>query len=200
MLNNPAARRAASVVIEPPARLLLRLGVSPDAVTITGTVLAVVVAVTCFPTGRLVLGVVLLALLSFSDLIDGTMARLSGRSGPWGNFLDATMDRFADGAIFGGLAVYGAVEGDLWIASGAVAALVTGAVTPYAKARAEAVGATANVGIAERAERLMIAGLAVIGQAVGVPYVLAAGMWLLAGLGLVTVAQRIVVVRRQLRP
>ena len=200
MLNNPSARRAAAVVIEPPARLLLRLGVSADAVTVTGTVLAIVVALTCFPTGHLVLGVVLLGVLSFSDLIDGTMARLAGTSGPWGNFLDATMDRLADGAIFGSLAAYGVIHGDSWMAAGALVALVTGQVTPYAKARAEAVGATANVGIAERAERLMIAAVAVVAGALGVPYVMAIGMWLLAVLGLVTIGQRIVVVRRQLRP
>lgn len=200
MLNNPSARRAAAVVIEPPAKALLRLGVSPDAVTVTGALLAVVVAIVCFPTGRLVLGVVLLALLSFSDLIDGTMARLSGSSGPWGNFLDATMDRLADGAIFGGLAVYGATQSDLWLVTGAIAALVTGQVTPYAKARAEAVGATANVGIAERAERLFIAAIAVILGVVVVPWAIAAGMWLLAALGVVTIIQRMVVVRRQLRP
>lgn len=199
MLNNPSARRAAAVVIEPPAKLLLRMGVSPDAVTVTGTVLAIAVALSCFPTGRLVLGVVLLAVLSFSDLIDGTMARLSGRSGPWGNFLDATMDRLADGAIFGGLAIYGANQGDLWITCGAIAALVTGQVTPYAKARAEAVGATANVGIAERAERLLIAAAAVLLGAAGIPGAIAVGMWLLAILGVVTIVQRMIVVHRQLR-
>lgn len=199
MLNNPSARRIAAVVIEPPARGLLRLGVSPDAVTIAGTLLSVTISILCFTTGRLVLGVVLLGVVLFSDLLDGTMARLSGRSGPWGNFLDATLDRVADGAVFGSLAVYAASIGELWTAGGAIAALVTGQVTSYAKARAEAVGASANVGIAERAERLGLAGIGVIAAAAGWSAGLGIVMWVIAALGLVTVGQRIVVVRRQLR-
>ena len=199
MLNNPSARRIAAVVIEPPARGLLRLGVSPDVVTIAGTLLSVTISILCFTTGRLVLGVVLLAVVLFSDLLDGTMARLSGRSGPWGNFLDATLDRVADGAVFGSLAIYAASIGELWTAGGAIAALVTGQVTSYAKARAEAVGASANVGIAERAERLGLAGIGVIAAAAGWSAGLGIVMWVIAALGLVTVGQRIVVVRRQLR-
>jgi CDP-diacylglycerol--glycerol-3-phosphate 3-phosphatidyltransferase len=73
-------------------------------------------------------------------------------------------------------------------------------VTSYAKARAEAVGATANVGIAERAERLIIALLAAFLTGLGVPIVLPAALWLIGGLGVVTIVQRMVVVRRQLRP
>lgn len=200
MLNNPSARRLASVVIEPPARALLRIGVTPDAVTVTGTILSTAVAIACFTTGRLVLGVVLLAVLMLSDLVDGTMARLSGSSGPWGNFLDATLDRIADGAVFGSLAIYAAGVGEPWACAGAIAALVTGQVTSYAKARAEAVGATANVGIAERAERLAVAFIGVLVAAAGWPIGLTAAMWLIAVFGLVTVVQRIVEVRRQLRP
>lgn len=198
VLNNPAARRVAAVVIEPPARGLLRLGVSPDAVTIAGTLLSVTIAIACFTTGRLVLGIVLLSIVLFSDLLDGTMARLAGRSGPWGNFLDATLDRITDGAVFGSLAIFAASVDQLWVAGGAIAALVTGQVTSYAKARAEAVGATANVGIAERAERLGLAGLGAIAAAFGWIAGLGIVMWLVAGLGVVTVAQRIIVVRRQL--
>lgn len=200
MLNNPAARRLASGVIEPPARLLIRMRVSPDAVTVIGTLGVVIAALTCFTTGRFILGVVLISLFAISDLIDGTMARLAGTSGPWGNFLDATLDRVADGAIFGSLVVWAALNGQPWLVAGGVAALVTGQVTSYAKARAEAVGATANVGIAERAERNMGVLLAVLLTGLGVPVVLPVALWLLAGLGLVTIVQRIMAVRSQLKP
>lgn len=199
MLNNPAARKALAGVVEPPARLLLKLRVSPDAVTIAGTVGVVVISLVFLPQGWFVPAVIIIAVLALSDLLDGTMARISGTSGPWGNFLDATLDRISDGAIFGGLALYGAFNGQPWITAAATLALVTGQVTSYSKARAEAVGATANVGIAERAERLMLAGLAVLLAGLGVPYVLAIALWLLGLLGLVTIAQRVVVVRRQLR-
>ena len=200
MLNNPAARKLASGVIEPPARLLLRLHVSPDAVTVFGTVGAVAAALACFPDGRFGLGVLLIAIFATSDLIDGTMARISGTSGPWGNFLDATLDRVADGAIFGGLVLWGALNGDAATTAAATLALVTGQVTSYAKARAEAVGATANVGIAERAERLVLVLLAALLAGFGVPYVLPAALWIIGGLGIITIIQRRVVVRRQLRP
>lgn len=199
MLNNPAARKVMRGVIEPPARLLLRLHVSADAVTIAGTVLTVAVALILLPQGQFIPAVIILALLGMSDLLDGTMARLSGTSGPWGNFLDATMDRLADGAVFGGLVLYGALNDDPWVTAGALLALVTGQVTSYAKARAEAVGATANVGIAERAERLILAGIAALLAGFGVPYVLAIALWVLGLLGLVTIGQRIWTVRAQLR-
>ena len=199
MLNNPAARRLANGVIEPPARLLLRMHLSADAVTVIGTVGVVVASVACFTTGRFILGVVLIAVFAFSDLIDGAMARLAGTSGPWGNFLDATLDRVADGAIFGSLIVWAALVDQPWVAAAAAVALVTGQVTSYAKARAEAVGATANVGIAERAERNMGVLLAVLLTGFGIPYVLPAALWLIGGLGIVTIVQRITVVRRQLR-
>lgn len=199
MLNNARARAAVASVVNPPARGLLRLGVTPDAVTITGTVLTVGVAIALIPQGNFVIAFFVMFVLSLSDLLDGTMARMSGSSGPWGNFLDATLDRIADGAVFGSFAVYGALTSNMWITVGAIAALVTGQVTSYAKARAEAVGATANVGIAERAERLLLVGFAMLLTGFGVPYVLAGALWLIFVLGVITIVQRIRTVRAQLR-
>lgn len=188
-----------SGIVEPPARLLLRMGVSPDAVTITGMVGGSIAVLVCFANDRLVLGVILFAFFTFADLLDGTMARLSGRSGAWGNFLDATCDRVSDGAVFAGLTIYAFGAEQAWAAGGALAALVAGQVVSYAKARAEAVGATANVGIAERAERNMIAMLAALLTGLHVPYILAIAMWVLTALAVVTVIQRVVHVHRQLR-
>lgn len=199
MLNNPAARKVISGVVEPPARLLLRMHVSPDAVTVTGTALTVAVALVFLPQGWFIPAVLVMIVIGMSDLLDGTMARMAGTSGPWGNFLDATLDRLADGAVFGGLALYGAFHDQPWVTTGALLALVTGQVTSYAKARAEAVGATANVGIAERAERLILAGIATLIAGFGVPYVLAVALWVVGLLGLVTIGQRIWTVRAQLR-
>jgi len=200
VLNNPAARKVVSGAVDPVARLLLRLHVSPDAVTLAGTAGAVTVALVCLPQGWFVVAVLLLFVLTLSDLLDGTMARMAGTSGPWGNFLDATLDRLSDGAIFGGLALYGAFNNQPWITAAATLALVTGQVTSYSKARAEAVGATANVGIAERAERLIVAAIAALLTGFGVPYVLPVALWLLGALGLFTIGQRMLAVRAQLRP
>ncbi|MBK9740267.1 MAG: CDP-alcohol phosphatidyltransferase family protein [Actinobacteria bacterium] len=199
-MNNPAARRFVSGAVDPVARGLLRIHVSPDAVTVVGTVAAVTVALVCLPQGWFVAAVLILLFLTLSDLLDGTMARMAGTSGPWGNFLDATLDRLSDGAIFAGVALFGAFHGQPWITAAAALALVTGQVTSYSKARAEAVGATANVGIAERAERLIILAVAVLLTGFGVPYILPVALWLLGALGLVTIGQRILTVRRQLKP
>jgi CDP-diacylglycerol---glycerol-3-phosphate 3-phosphatidyltransferase len=105
----------------------------------------------------------------------------------------------ADGAIFGGVVLGLAAAGDTLSASAALLALVGGAVVSYAKARAESIGVECNVGIAERAERVMLLLLATLLTGLGVPYVLPVAVWVLAVLTWVTVAQRILHVRRQLR-
>lgn len=199
MLNNPAARRVAAVGIEPLARGLLRLRVPPDAVTLIGTVGTCTGALVFFPRGEFLPGVLIICAFVLSDLLDGTMARLSGTAGPWGNFLDSTLDRIADGAIFGSLVVWAATTQDGWVVAGALTAFIGGQVTSYAKARAESVGATANVGIAERAERLIIVLAAALLAGFGVPYVLPGALALLGVLSVVTVVQRMVHVRAQLR-
>ncbi len=199
MLNNPAARRAASMVIDPPARALIKLRVSPDVVTVIGTLGAVCGAALFFPRGDFIPGVIIIAVFAIADLLDGTMARMLGSSGPWGNFLDATLDRIADGAIFGSLVVWAVGTSNPWTITASVVALVAGQVTSYAKARAEAVGATANVGIAERAERLILVLAAAFITGCGVPWALPIALGVLAVFGTITVIQRIWVVRSQLR-
>jgi CDP-diacylglycerol--glycerol-3-phosphate 3-phosphatidyltransferase len=199
MLNNPAARKVSAVVIDPVARLLLALRISPDAVTVVGTTGACVGALVFFPRGDFLMGVLVIVIFIASDLLDGTMARISGRAGPWGNFLDATLDRIADGSIFGGLLLWAAFTQNGWVTAAALISLVGGQVISYAKARAEAVGATANVGLAERAERLIIGLGAALLAGLGVPYVLPAALIVLAVLTLVTIGQRLWHVRGQLK-
>ena len=186
-------------VVEPPARLLLKIGVTPDAVTIVGAVGACASSLLLLSQGNFLWGFVLCFIFGLSDLFDGTMARLRGVSGPWGNFLDATLDRITDGVVFGSLAWWGYTTNDPWIVSGSLLALVSGQVVSYARARAEAVGATASVGIAERAERLLLTGLGVLLAGFGVPYALPIILWIVGVAGVVTVGQRIFVVHRQLR-
>ncbi|MFN8167233.1 MAG: CDP-alcohol phosphatidyltransferase family protein [Candidatus Nanopelagicales bacterium] len=199
MLNNASVRRAVSGAVDPVARGLLRLHVSPDAVTLVGTIGTSVAALWFFPRQQWAWGVVVILLFVFSDLLDGTMARMSGRSGPWGAFLDSTLDRVADGAMFGGIVLGFTNLGDPWTAGAALACLVGGAVVSYSKARAESVGVECNVGIMERAERLIVAGAAALLYGLGVPYVLPVVLWILAALTWFTVGQRVLHVRRQLR-
>jgi CDP-diacylglycerol--glycerol-3-phosphate 3-phosphatidyltransferase len=199
MLNNDSVRRAVSGAVDPVARGLLRMHVSPDAVTLVGTLGTSVAALWFFPRQQWAVGVLVILLFVFSDLLDGTMARMSGRSGPWGAFLDSTLDRVADGAMFGGIVLGFAAAGQLWTAAAALGCLVGGAVVSYAKARAESIGVECNVGIAERAERLILAGAAALLYGFGVPYVLPVALWVLLALTWLTVGQRVVHVRRALR-
>ncbi len=198
MLNNTGARAVAAHLIDPVARVLLRLRVSPDAVTLVGTVGVSAAALWFYPRQQWWVGTVVIAAFVFSDLVDGTMARMSGRQGPWGAFLDSTLDRVADGAVFGGLLLGFLHAGDDRTAAAALACLVGALVVSYAKARAESVGVECNVGIAERSERLIVALLAAFLYGVGVPYVLPAALWVLAALTWVTVLQRVLHVRARL--
>jgi len=175
-------------IISPVARLLLRLGISPDAVTLV-----------FFPQGELLTGVLVIAAFVFSDLLDGTMARLSGRTSKFGAFLDSTLDRVGDGAIFGGLVLYFAGPGDSRLYTVlALVCLVMGSVTSYARARAESLGFQARVGIAERADRLVAILVATgLSALLGLPVLLEVTLWALAVASTVTVGQRIWVVRQQ---
>ncbi len=195
MLN---LRPAAGRVVAPLATWLLRVGVTPDVVTVSGTVLAVVGAFAFFPRGSFFIGTAVVTLAVLTDALDGAMARLRGVSGPWGAFLDSTMDRIADAAIFSALVLWFAGEGDsttLLVVS--LFCLVSGVVTSYAKARAEGLGLTCDVGLAERLERLIavLAGtlLAGLGWSGG----LALALWVLAAASAITVGQRLREVRRQ---
>jgi CDP-diacylglycerol--glycerol-3-phosphate 3-phosphatidyltransferase len=192
------ARAAAGRFFTPPARLLLRLHVSPDAVTFAGTVGVVAAALWFYPRGELLWGTLVIVLFVFSDTLDGTMARLSGRPSTWGAFLDSTLDRVSDAAVFVGLALWFAGEGDeLALVWASLVCLVGGLLVSYTRARAEGLGLDGSVGLAERTERL-IAVLAAAGLAgMGVPFVLAVVLWLLAAATWFTVGQRMLHVRRQ---
>jgi phosphatidylglycerophosphate synthase len=195
------ARSMAGRVIDPVARFLLKLGVSPDVITVLGTVGVCVGALYFFPQGRLFAGVLVIMVFALSDMLDGSMARMSGRSGPWGAFLDSSLDRIADAAIFGGLVLWFLGDGnDTMLGALALYCLVGAALVSYVRARAEGLGLRAAGGIAERTERIVLV-LTVTGLAgLGVPYVLPIGLWLLAAAITVTVVQRILAVRGQTRP
>ena len=197
MLNG--LRGAMTRLFTPVARVLLRAGVSPDAVTATGTLVVVVTGLWAFPTGHLLVGAVVIGLSALTDSLDGVMARQAGRSGPWGAFLDSTLDRFADAAVFGGLVLWYFGGGDDRLTAVlALACLILGSVVPYARARAEGLGMTASVGIAERADRLVAVLVATAAVGVGLPrVVLTVVLGLLAVASAITVGQRMAAVRRQ---
>jgi CDP-diacylglycerol--glycerol-3-phosphate 3-phosphatidyltransferase len=188
-----------TAIIAPFAKLFLRLGISPDAVTLVGTLGVCAGALVFFPQGELLIGVLVITAFVFSDLIDGHMARLSGRASKFGAFFDSTLDRLGDGAIFAGLVLYFAGPGDSTLYTAlSLVCLVMGATTSYARSRAETLGFDAKVGIAERADRLVaILVMTGLSDLLDLPVLLYVALWTLAAASTITVAQRIWAVRTQ---
>jgi CDP-diacylglycerol---glycerol-3-phosphate 3-phosphatidyltransferase len=195
------ARPQINKVIEPAARRLAGWGVTPDALTVVGTLGVAGGALGFYPRGHFFLGTLVITAFVFSDMLDGAVARVRGSSGPWGAFLDSTLDRIGDGAIFGALALWYAGDGDsITLCAVALYDLVAGVVTSYAKARAESLGMTCNVGIAERSERLIaILVLTGLSGLFDLPVLRAIGLWGLAVATTITVGQRVREVHRQSR-
>ncbi|MER5318349.1 phosphatidylinositol phosphate synthase [Streptosporangium roseum] len=190
-------RPAVTRVLTPLGRALARRGISPNVVTAVGTLGTVAAALFFYPRGELFPGTVVITFFVLADLLDGVMARMVGQGSVWGAFLDSTLDRVGDAGIFSGLVIWFMVSDQRVLAGVALFCLVAGAVVSYVKARAEGLGLTCDVGLAERPERLVV-GLVSAGLGgLGVPYILAAGLWLLAAASAVTVAQRLLHVHRQ---
>ena len=196
MVLSVRGRGPAAVFIEPLAKGLTRLGVSPNAVTVGGTVLAIVFALTLIPTGHVFAASALIGLTVATDMVDGTMARMQGGGTKFGATLDATCDRLSDGAIFGAMAFWFATREDpheLFMAL-CLIILVTSQVTSYVKARAEASGIKVVGGLIERPERLLI-GLVSLGlSGVGIPYILPIGLGILTEGSVYTVLERLIIV------
>ncbi|QCW50974.1 CDP-alcohol phosphatidyltransferase family protein [Nocardioides dongxiaopingii] len=187
------------VVLMPFVRLFIKLGISPDTVTLVGTIGVCAGALIFFPIGELLIGVLFITAFVFSDLVDGKMARELGRSSKFGAFWDSTLDRFGDGAIFGGLALYFAGVGDSYLyLCVSLYCLVMGSVTSYARARAESLGMDARGGIAERADRLVsILVMTGLGAIFDLPILMYVTLWVLAVANTYTVGFRVLKVRRQ---
>jgi CDP-diacylglycerol--glycerol-3-phosphate 3-phosphatidyltransferase len=182
---------------DPMGRALVRIGVSPDAVTLLGTAGVVAGSVAFAARGQLVAATIVITLCCLLDVLDGAMARARGATTRFGALLDSAMDRVADGAIFGALVWWQATTGQQGIAVVTLVCLVGGQIVSYVKARAEGLGFTANVGIAERMERLILVGIGGLSTAFGVRWFLDGILWLLAILTMVTVVQRLMHVRSQ---
>lgn len=187
----PAVTRA----INPIARGALRIGLTPNVVTATGAMGLVVSALYFYPRQEFFWGTIAISIFALSDLFDGAMARISQKGASrWGGFLDSTIDRITDSAIVVGL-IIALVDIDDPLAPIALAALVAGGLVSYIRAKAEALGIECSGGIAERTERLILTLTAIGLDGLGVPYVLAIGIWALLLLATVTVVQRILIVK-----
>ncbi len=187
--------------VKPLGARLAAAGVSPDVITVVGTIGAVAGALIFFTRGIWFVGTLVIWGSVMLDLLDGAVARASGRTSKFGAVLDSSCDRIADAAVFASIGWYFARHDRPWMLAACLLCLVLGSLTSYIKARAEGVGLTCNVGIAERADRLIIVlvGTGLTKAPFGVPYVQAIALWALVAASTVTVAQRFATVWKQSR-
>ena len=191
----------------PFANLLIRMGVTPNQVTFVSTLGVVFGALFFFPRGHLLTGVLFITAFVFGDLMDGYIARTTGQTSKFGAFFDSTMDRFGDAAVFTGFIFYflrddaqTTLLGPRWYVGVALACLVFGNITSYVRSKAEGLGYTAKVGIAERADRLVIPLVATgFNGLLGLPVLTEIALWFIAIGGFITVLMRITAVYRQAR-
>jgi CDP-diacylglycerol---glycerol-3-phosphate 3-phosphatidyltransferase len=145
-------------LIDPVANWLVRRGVHPNTITVFGTLCTVLGGV-IYGTGHIRTGGWFLSITALFDVLDGTVARRSGRSSTFGAFLDSTLDRLADGFLLGGLAVFYATSrenGSIPLMITALLGLIGAFMTSYTRARAESLGIDAKVGLLQRPERIVL--------------------------------------------
>jgi phosphatidylinositol phosphate synthase len=198
MLN--ALRPMFARLLTPLGGALARTPITPNMITVAGTVGVMIGALWLFPLGHLFAGTLVCWGFAMFDMLDGLLARIKGTTGSWGAFLDSTLDRIGDAAVFTGLAIWLARDHQPVLAGVALYCLVAGGMVSYARARAEGIGVRADVGVAERSERLLVALVAAGLTGLGVPFVLAIGLWAVAAASTVTFAQRVLVVRKAVGP
>jgi CDP-diacylglycerol---glycerol-3-phosphate 3-phosphatidyltransferase len=191
------ARPKVAKVLAPVVTRLLRAGITADVITVLGTLGAIGGALGLIATGHLFWGAVTVTLFVLLDMLDGALARARGGGSRYGAVLDSTGDRAADAAVFGALVWWFAGPGDnRLLVLLALLCLVLGLLTSYIKARAEGVGLSCDVGIVERAERLILVLTGTGFAGLGVPYALHVALALLVVGSAVTVVQRLLLVRR----
>ena len=186
-------------LINPVVKGAVRIGITANGVTIAGAIGTVGSALYFYPRGDFFVGTLVICFFALSDLFDGAIARLTNGTGTrWGGFLDSTIDRITDAAILIGALLYIA-DRDSTAAILILISLVTGGLIPYIRAKAESMSIECSGGIAERTERIVISLTAIGFYGLGIDAALFVGFGLLSALGVITVAQRMMIVYRALK-
>jgi CDP-diacylglycerol---glycerol-3-phosphate 3-phosphatidyltransferase len=189
------------VALAPFVNLFVKLGISPDVITLVGTLGVSAGALICFPQGWLLAGVVVITAFVFSDMIDGYMARTSGKISAFGAFLDSTLDRMEEGIVLAAVGAYFAELGDQLATAAVVVAVLGSLMVSYTRARAEALGVECKVGLATRPVRVVVLSAGLVfakGAGLGDFELLEPSIYVLAVLTVFTVGQRIWHVRQAL--
>ncbi len=185
-------------LINPVVKLAVRAGVTANGVTIAGALGTLGSAFYFYPQGEFFVGTLAICFFALSDLFDGAIARLTNGTGtPWGGFLDSTIDRVTDAAILIGVLLY-MIDRDQTVSILILISLVTGALIPYIRAKAESMSIECSGGFAERTERIVLSLTAIGFYGLGIEIALIIGFSLLSTAGLLTVMQRMVIVYRAL--
>jgi CDP-diacylglycerol--glycerol-3-phosphate 3-phosphatidyltransferase len=190
------ARKKVSRVVDPVARLIARTGATPTMVTITGLTLSVAGSV-LIASGRLAVGATVLGVGAALDILDGVLARVTGTESSRGALLDSFTDRVGEVAMWTGLAFYLGERAEAALVTLSIVAVCGSLLTPYVRAKAEALGIEGKGGLMGRAERLLVFGLGVGLEGVGLP-TLEAAIWIVAVGAWITVFQRFVRTWRRL--
>jgi phosphatidylinositol phosphate synthase len=194
--GRPTAREYQSLV----RNRLIESRLTPNAISLTGFALCVVAAVLVWQE-QWILGGLAFIVGSVCDTLDGRYSRMSGKGSPFGAFLDSTLDRIEEGVVLTAVGAYFSEQGDDLAVAAVVLAVLASLMVSYTRARAEALGVECKVGIADRPVRVVIlsAGLVLAaGELIDSVDLLAPAVYVLAGLSVITVVQRIWHVRRQL--
>ena len=197
MLGNSKARNMGKLIATPFAKIFIKLGFSPDLVTLFGTLGVVVSSIIFFSQGQFLVGSIFFAMFVGLDAVDGTVARLLNRNSKWGAFFDSVLDRIADGVVLGSLAFYFANAGEETYFILSLIALLASEIVSYTKARAEGLGLNCDTGLAERPERVMIIIAGTFLTGLGINPALGISIWLLTIVSIITVIQRMNFVLKQ---
>ena len=188
--QRPTAKEYQAIVTD----RLIESRLTPNAISLTGLALCLVAAALIW-TDHILLGGLAFVVGSICDTLDGRYARTSGKGSPFGAFLDSTIDRVEEGVVLAAVAYRLSIDGEELAVAAVVVAVLASLLVSYTRARAEALGVECKVGIADRVVRVVIlsAGLILVGLDLLIPAV-----YILAGLSVITVLQRIFHVRGEL--
>jgi CDP-diacylglycerol--glycerol-3-phosphate 3-phosphatidyltransferase len=194
------AREGRSSTQELMQQRLIDSRLTPNAISLTGFVLNLTAAVLLFERWFFLAGLAFI-IGSIMDTLDGRYSRMSGKGTPFGAFLDSTLDRLEEGVVLTAAGAYFAWKHDQVAVAAVVIAVLASLMVSYTRARAEALGIQCKVGLATRPVRVVILSVGLVfarGAGLGHFYLLAPAVYVLAGLSLFTVAQRIWHVRQEL--
>jgi CDP-diacylglycerol--glycerol-3-phosphate 3-phosphatidyltransferase len=199
-----AMRKLTSFITQPVAKVLAGIGITANSLTITGLLFGIAAGI-FIALGRLKLAGILILIGGSFDMFDGAVARASNKNTPFGALLDSVVDRYSEGIIFLGLAIYFAMEGSMkdrvYGLIPTCLGLISAFLVSYVRARAEGLQLDCKVGLMQRPERVILLAFGVLFQSFTIVNVsiLIVALWILVILSHITVLQRVTFVLRKLQ-